>query len=153
MQDGVCKKTIDRHASVESLTWFPGGEGGFSLIIWGSTIKPSIAFISVEGSSVTKLVSSSSDKLLFSQFWDPTNIQDLIGNVSYSFCSSALCHHSHLNIKVLDQYHFGRMKLHDVAVTPDSLRLVGVGPLLESPTGLQPKKSRPEKRLVGRWTL
>lgn len=52
--------------------------------------------------------------------------------------------------QVLDQYHFGRMKLHDVAVTPDSLRLVGVGPLLESPTGLQPKKSRPEKRLVGK---
>ncbi|KAF8888546.1 hypothetical protein BD779DRAFT_1439978 [Infundibulicybe gibba] len=92
-QDGVCKKTIDRRAFVESITWFPGGE----------------AFISVEGSDVTKL---------------------------------------DLNGKVLDQYHFGRMKLHDVAVTPDSTRLIGVGPLLASPTGLQPSKSRAEKRLV-----
>ncbi|TFK23803.1 hypothetical protein FA15DRAFT_705179, partial [Coprinopsis marcescibilis] len=50
--------------------------------------------------------------------------------------------------RVVDQYDFGRIKLHDVAVTPDSLRLVGVGPLLESPTGLQPSKSRVEKRLV-----
>lgn len=51
--------------------------------------------------------------------------------------------------QILDQYHFGRMKLHDVAVTPDSLRLIGVGPLLESPSGLQPSKSRAEKRVVG----
>lgn len=43
------------------------------------------------------------------------------------------------------------MKLHDVAVTPDSLRLVGVGPLLESPTGLQPSKCKVEKRLVGTY--
>ncbi|KAG6867651.1 hypothetical protein C0993_012706 [Termitomyces sp. T159_Od127] len=49
---------------------------------------------------------------------------------------------------ILDQYDFGRMRLHDVAVTPDSLRLIGVGPLLESPDGLQPSKSRVEKRLV-----
>jgi len=41
------------------------------------------------------------------------------------------------------------MKLHDVAVTPDSLRLLGVGPLLKSPDGLQPSKSRVEKQLVG----
>ncbi|KAG6840734.1 hypothetical protein C0991_004752 [Blastosporella zonata] len=67
------------------------------------------AFISVEGSDVTKL--------------------DLTG-------------------KIIDQYDFGRIKLHDVAVTPDSLRLIGVGPLLESPDGLQPSKSRAEKRLV-----
>ncbi|GLB42232.1 putative WD domain, G-beta repeat [Lyophyllum shimeji] len=53
-----------------------------------------------------------------------------------------------LNGNILNQYYFGRMKLHDVAVTPDSVRLIGVGPLLESPTGLQPSKSRAEKRLV-----
>ncbi|KAG5638343.1 hypothetical protein H0H81_000586 [Sphagnurus paluster] len=53
-----------------------------------------------------------------------------------------------LNGNVLEQYDFGRMKLLDVAVTPDSVRLIGVGPLLESPTGLQPSKSRAEKRLV-----
>ncbi|KAJ7640788.1 WD40 repeat-like protein [Mycena polygramma] len=49
---------------------------------------------------------------------------------------------------VLDQYDFGRMKLHDVAVTPEGNRLLGVGPLLESPTGLHPSKSPAEKRLV-----
>ena len=51
--------------------------------------------------------------------------------------------------QILDQYNFGQMKLHDVAVTPDSLRLLGVGPLLKSPDGLQPSKSRVEKQLVG----
>ncbi|KAJ7204755.1 quinon protein alcohol dehydrogenase-like superfamily [Mycena pura] len=49
---------------------------------------------------------------------------------------------------VLAQYDFGRMKLHDVAVTPDGTRLLGVGPLLESPTGLQPSKSPVEKRIA-----
>ncbi|KAJ6588691.1 hypothetical protein B0H19DRAFT_1248309 [Mycena capillaripes] len=43
--------------------------------------------------------------------------------------------------QVLDQYDFGCMKLHDVADMPDGTRLVGVGPLLESPTGLHPSKS------------
>jgi len=50
---------------------------------------------------------------------------------------------------VLDHYDFGNMKLQDVDITPDSQRLIGVGPLLRSPTGLQPSKSRVEKRLVG----
>jgi len=45
------------------------------------------------------------------------------------------------------------MKLHDVAVTPDCSRLIGVGPLLESPTGLRPSKSRAEKRLVGQYVV
>ncbi|KAJ7691790.1 hypothetical protein B0H17DRAFT_1062666 [Mycena rosella] len=92
-EDGVCQKTIDRQTNVESVTWFPGSE----------------AFLSVEGSTVTKL--------------------DLRGNI-------------------LDQYEFGRMKLHDVAVTPDGTRLLGVGPLLESPTGRHPSKSPAEKRLA-----
>ncbi|KAI3605223.1 catabolite degradation [Moniliophthora roreri] len=52
------------------------------------------------------------------------------------------------NPQVLGTYHFGSMKLHDVAVTPDCVRLLGVGPLLESPNGLKPSKSRVEKRLV-----
>ncbi|KAL0959814.1 hypothetical protein HGRIS_011496 [Hohenbuehelia grisea] len=49
---------------------------------------------------------------------------------------------------ILDKCHFGRMKLHDVGVTHDSQRLIGVGPLLESPSGLHPSKSKVEKRLV-----
>ncbi|KAF9457745.1 hypothetical protein BDZ94DRAFT_1326045 [Collybia nuda] len=92
-EDGVCKKTINRDASIESITWFPDGN----------------SFISVEGSNVTKL---------------------------------------NLKGDILDTYDFGCMKLHDVAITPDSVRLIGVGPLLKSPTGLQPSKSRAEKRLV-----
>ncbi|KIJ61612.1 hypothetical protein HYDPIDRAFT_31215 [Hydnomerulius pinastri MD-312] len=53
-----------------------------------------------------------------------------------------------LNGKVLDKYAFDRVLIHDVAVTPDSLRLLGVGPILSSPTGLQPSKSRVEKQLL-----
>ncbi|KIL61047.1 hypothetical protein M378DRAFT_199629 [Amanita muscaria Koide BX008] len=49
---------------------------------------------------------------------------------------------------VIGTYHFGNMKLQDVAVSTDSKHLLGVGPLLESPTGLQPSKSRAEKRLA-----
>ncbi|THV01875.1 WD40 repeat-like protein [Dendrothele bispora CBS 962.96] len=50
--------------------------------------------------------------------------------------------------KVLGTYDFGNMKLHDVAVTPDRVRLLGVGPLTLSPGGLRPSKSKVEKRLV-----
>ncbi|KAE9402799.1 WD40 repeat-like protein [Gymnopus androsaceus JB14] len=92
-QDGVCQRTIDRPAYVESITWFPGGE----------------AFLSVEGSKVAKM--------------------DLKG-------------------KVLGTYNFEGIKLQSVAVTPDGARLLGVGPLLLSPDGLQPSKSRAEKRLT-----
>jgi hypothetical protein len=48
-------------------------------------------------------------------------------------------------------YDFGRVKLHDIAVAPDKIRLLGVGPLMESPTGLNPSKCRAEKRLIGAW--
>ncbi|KAF9063012.1 hypothetical protein BDP27DRAFT_1335856 [Rhodocollybia butyracea] len=92
-QDGVCQRTIDRPAYIESITWLSSGE----------------AFLSVEGSNVTKL--------------------DLKG-------------------KILGTYNFGSMKLQDVAVTPDCTRLLGVGPLLSSPDGLHPSKSRVEKRLT-----
>ncbi|KAF9051401.1 hypothetical protein BJ165DRAFT_1448497 [Panaeolus papilionaceus] len=53
-----------------------------------------------------------------------------------------------LDGKILDQYQFMNIKLHDVAVTPDSIHLIGVGPLLRSPNGLKPSKSRAEKRLI-----
>ncbi|KAJ7640774.1 hypothetical protein DFH06DRAFT_1477707 [Mycena polygramma] len=49
---------------------------------------------------------------------------------------------------VLDQYDFGRIKLHAIAVTADGIRLLGVGPLLRSPTGLYPAKAPAETRLV-----
>ncbi|KAF9233428.1 hypothetical protein BU15DRAFT_53925 [Melanogaster broomeanus] len=49
---------------------------------------------------------------------------------------------------VLDRYAFHRVLIHDVAVTPDSLRLLAVGPIMASPTGLQPSKSRVEKQFL-----
>ncbi|KAF9530279.1 hypothetical protein CPB83DRAFT_851296 [Crepidotus variabilis] len=52
-----------------------------------------------------------------------------------------------LSGKEIDRYEFANMKIHDVAVTPDGVRMLGVGPLLRSPTGLQPSKSRGEKRI------
>ncbi|KAI0296480.1 hypothetical protein BC826DRAFT_1005402 [Russula brevipes] len=50
--------------------------------------------------------------------------------------------------KVLDTYHFHRLKIHDVAVTPDGERLIGVGTLLSSRDGLQPSRCRAEKRII-----
>ncbi|KAF5390996.1 hypothetical protein D9757_003981 [Collybiopsis confluens] len=55
---------------------------------------------------------------------------------------------SHVAKLEMGKYDFGSMKLQDVAVTPDGMRLLGVGPLLQSPEGLQPSRSRVEKRLT-----
>ncbi|KAG1776406.1 hypothetical protein EV702DRAFT_1180007 [Suillus placidus] len=49
---------------------------------------------------------------------------------------------------VLDTYRFNRVSIHDVAITPDLQRLLGVGPILYSPKGLHPSKSRVEKQLL-----
>jgi hypothetical protein len=54
--------------------------------------------------------------------------------------------------QVLDTYHFNRVLIHDVAITPDLQRLLGVGPILYSPKGLHPSKSRVEKQLLGEFT-
>ena len=51
--------------------------------------------------------------------------------------------------QILDQYHLHRMILHDVAVTVDSHRMLCVGTLTASVDGLQPKKSRAEKQIIG----
>lgn len=53
-----------------------------------------------------------------------------------------------LDGKVLASYAFDRLDLQDVTVTPDGHRLLGVGTLHASPTGLTPSKSRGEKQLV-----
>ena len=55
-----------------------------------------------------------------------------------------------MSTQELGKYDFGSMKIQDVAVTFDGARLLGVGPLLESPDGLQPSRSRVEKRITGR---
>jgi hypothetical protein len=39
--------------------------------------------------------------------------------------------------------------IHDVAVTPDGERLIGVGTSLSSSDGLQPSRCRAEKRIIG----
>jgi len=46
-------------------------------------------------------------------------------------------------------YVFDNMDLHNVAVTPDEQRLLGVGTLMSSPTGLNPRMSKEEKRIAG----
>ena len=46
-------------------------------------------------------------------------------------------------------YVFDNMDIHDVAVTPDEQRLLAVGTLVRSPSGLNPRMSKGEKRIVG----
>ena len=51
---------------------------------------------------------------------------------------------------MLDSYHLDRLMIHDVVVTPDGERLIGVGTLLSSSDGLQPSRCRAEKRIIGK---
>lgn len=51
--------------------------------------------------------------------------------------------------QVLESYQLERMVLHDVAVMDDSHRMLCVGGLLASADGMQPKKSRAEKQILG----
>ena len=52
-------------------------------------------------------------------------------------------------LQVLDTYHFGRLVIHDVCITPDGQRLIGFGTLLSSGVGLKPCKCRAEKQIIG----
>ncbi|KZV92646.1 WD40 repeat-like protein [Exidia glandulosa HHB12029] len=56
----------------------------------------------------------------------------------------------HLDVKgkVLDRYPFERLRLHDVAITPDGERLFAVATLEHSKDGYKPVKARAEKRIV-----
>ncbi|TBU39880.1 WD40 repeat-like protein [Dichomitus squalens] len=49
---------------------------------------------------------------------------------------------------VLATYHFERLIIHDVAVTPDQARMVCVGTLTASMDGLHPSKCRAEKQII-----
>ena len=51
---------------------------------------------------------------------------------------------------MLESYHFDRLMIHDVDVTPDGERLIGVGTSLSSNDGLQPSRCRAEKRIIGK---
>ncbi|KAF9220004.1 WD40 repeat-like protein [Gyrodon lividus] len=93
-EDGVCKQTIDRGKTVNSVVWLPSGQG----------------FLSVEGSDVVKL--------------DPHG-------------------------RVLDSYNLGHIRLSNVAVTSDCLRLIGIGPSIPPTAGPQPTyHTRVEKRII-----
>jgi len=50
--------------------------------------------------------------------------------------------------KVLDTYHFERLEIHDVCITPDGQRLLGFGTLVSSGAGLKPCKCRAEKQII-----
>ncbi|KAI0301607.1 hypothetical protein B0F90DRAFT_1817073 [Multifurca ochricompacta] len=50
--------------------------------------------------------------------------------------------------RVLDTYHFERLAIHDVCITPDGQRLVGFGTLVSSGAGLKPSKCRAEKQII-----
>lgn len=50
--------------------------------------------------------------------------------------------------KVLDIYHFERLAVHDVCITPDGQRLLGFGTVLSSGAGLKPSKCRAEKQII-----
>ncbi|EGN95335.1 hypothetical protein SERLA73DRAFT_77375 [Serpula lacrymans var. lacrymans S7.3] len=111
-EDGVCKKTIDRPRTVQSIAWLPKGD----------------AIVSVEVNEFIKM--------------------DQVNKIYESRVEGSVVVKLDLHGKVLDTYQFGRIKLNSVAVHPDCRRLIGVGPLLSSPSGLQPSKSRVEKRVI-----
>ncbi|KZV65320.1 WD40 repeat-like protein [Peniophora sp. CONT] len=50
--------------------------------------------------------------------------------------------------KQVDTFHFDRLKIHDVSVTPDGLRMLGVGKLLSTQEGLKPSTCRDEKQII-----
>lgn len=66
------------------------------------------------------------------------------------FCPSRVAKWSNwILTAVLDTYRFNRVSIHDVAITPDlQWLLLSVGPVLCSPKGLHPSKSRVEKQLL-----
>jgi len=58
---------------------------------------------------------------------------------------------------VVERYDFPSIKILDAAIAPSTSsladRLILIGPLLRSPTGLQPSKSRVEKRIIGKLSV
>lgn len=82
--------------------------------------------MSVEGGDVVKLVRTRPAAMTA---FTESDAQDLTG-------------------KVLDTYHFDRLTIHDVTVTPDGQRLLGVGTLQSSLDGLQPSKCQAEKQII-----
>ncbi|KAF8591362.1 WD40 repeat-like protein [Ramaria rubella] len=73
-----------------------------------------------------------------------------VQSVTWSFLSveGSEVNEVDLTGKILASYRLPRLALHDVAVTPDQQRMLGVATLIESPDGLQPHKARKEKRII-----
>lgn len=56
--------------------------------------------------------------------------------------------------KVLDVYHFGHVRLINVAVTADCARLIAIGPSVPPANGPQPtRQTKVEKKIIGRRVL
>lgn len=54
-------------------------------------------------------------------------------------------------LQVLDVYHFGHVRLINVAVTSDCSRLIAIGPSVPPADGPQPtRQTKVEKRIIGR---
>ncbi|KAI5985218.1 hypothetical protein EDC04DRAFT_2590459 [Pisolithus marmoratus] len=110
--NGLLNWTIERQSTVQSIVWLPNSEG----------------FLSVEGSSVVKLVrnfmllSSGSSMIVVYRTWPGGS---------------------------WGTYELGQVRLHNVAVTEDCQRLIGVGPSITRPDGPHPSRhTRVEKRLI-----
>jgi hypothetical protein len=67
----------------------------------------------------------------------------------FSYLSKVGAKNPALCFQVLDTYHFERLVIHDVCITPDGQRLIGYGTLLSSSAGLKPSKCRAEKQIIG----
>lgn len=144
----MCRKTIERHHHVQSIAWLPAGEGEVPIGTRRLCQQVILAFLSVEGSEVVKLVSGYC-ALIYNV---PTHFDRILTAMcvpQVQFCGMPLKSLVH---QVLDTYHFDRVLIHDIAITPDLQRLLGVGPILYSPKGLHPSKSRVEKQLLGGFT-
>ncbi|KZV65333.1 WD40 repeat-like protein [Peniophora sp. CONT] len=50
--------------------------------------------------------------------------------------------------KQVDTFYFDRLKIHGASVTPDGLRILGVGKLLSTHEGLKPSTCRDEKQII-----
>ncbi|KXN92165.1 hypothetical protein AN958_09257 [Leucoagaricus sp. SymC.cos] len=71
-------------------------------------------------------------------------------NHGYKFLSveGSMVHQLDIEGKEYNIIDLGSLKIHDVAITPDDKRVLAIGPLQQSRSGLRPSKSRPEKRLI-----
>ena len=56
-----------------------------------------------------------------------------------------------LDGELQEEYELDRLHLWDVGITPDEERMVGVAELTKTKSGLQPRMSKIEKRVIGMY--